>query len=300
MKRVLSFNWGVAAAISVVSCSSHQDRPPASGASVSVKDPYAMILDAAHCWSGPAWVSGASSPKAEALSRCRAVLTTLGRPEEGLSALRAVSVGIVTVMRGAIDSSKHVDRVPIARLLGAIVTMHREALHFRRAVRRIKAAPNDENVVRSAAAKLAPGRGVDALLRGDFGKYSADARVVGLLGVLTRLAGSRELQPQLRIRAVADPLRSAFGVAAPRLGANAAQLQPGVFVRFIARVAEAAGAKLPAAGMLAPARRLNLAFAATLGAIGRRMRDELGRASPAGRAALAPMVGAVTERLARR
>jgi hypothetical protein len=217
--------------------------------------------------------------------RARADRVPPPAPEEAYYPLRAVAPHIVNgiadevASRAAHDPVEAPDAQNLVNLLRAVAAGTRETIQARRAADVVKADVVDQPAKPSYAAdkakatgELQARAGLDGLMAIDVGRYTEEARAIGLLTALDRLEIARGLPKHLKIYAVGAAFEDIFQVAAPNVSPVAqAPILSGTWLGYLTEVAAAAGHPVPADAH-DPQNREALAWSGVLGGFADRLR----------------------------
>lgn len=282
-----------------------------------------LVVRAASCWMGGLWSDALreqdpTSPPDESMNarvagiqlRCGAVLTQVYGVEDAMQykQLRAVEPRVVDALATRVQAIAANDRADRAQaealvtLLRAVADAARENVLARGAADDIKRdypgfSTHEERATDKlyAARALQHAGGIERLLALDDGRFTHEARGLGLLCALDRLEIARGLPKHLKVLAVGGPFARVFGVAPPVVPEDpTAPIKSGTWPGYLATVAGAAGHAVPAEAY-EPIDRESLAWGGVLQAFADRLRVEAGALSP--RTALPLVLDRVAYRL---
>jgi hypothetical protein len=282
---------------------------------VAAPDAHDLVMEAAACWMGGLWSDALGESGFERYAaierRCDALLREVDltaperpkavaagvpqpQPEEGYYPLRAVEPHIVDTiahevqLRAERHATEGAHAADLVALLRAIAAATRETVQARRAADKVK---NDVLAQPSAAAreanrqaateKLAAGDALRAILHVDAGRYTDEARAIGVLSALDRMEIASSLPKHLKFYVLSTAYAEVFGVAAPDVPPEV-PLEPGTWLTYITQVAKGAGHPVPSDAH-DPQNREPLAWAGVLEGFADKLRDDVAR-FPAGSA----------------
>ena len=128
----------------------------------------------------------------------------------------------------------------------------------------------------TATKSLVNAAALGALVKGEAGALSNEARVLGVMTAMERIESSRGLPKHLKAYAMEGPFVVLFGLPAPALPGDATQPLPkGEYLSIMTDAAKAAKHPVPD-DVKGPKEREQLAWAGVLGGVADKLRPELG------------------------
>ncbi|HZU82582.1 MAG TPA: hypothetical protein VE987_06685, partial [Polyangiaceae bacterium] len=238
-------------------------RAPAASAASG----HDLVVQATSCWMGGLWSDALGETGADRLAgierRCDALLREVDltqreraraeaeqlpppAPDEAYFPLRAVERHVVDALadevraRAERDPREAASARELVTLLYATADAARETIHARRAADAVKEDVASQpsvaarNVDKAAAApKLRSGQALDRLFTLQCGRYTPEARAIGLLVALDRMEIARGLPKHLKVYAVDRAYADVFGVQAPPVDDDApAPIRSGTWLAY--------------------------------------------------------------------
>jgi hypothetical protein len=237
------------------------------------------------CWFGGIWSDAEREPpdqrRAETEARCRDVLRTVYSNDDKakVEQLRAFDAGTIGDLSAKVDSLAAGDakdsprREMLVKVLNAAANAQREAMHARRAADRVKRDLDHEpdKLTKDEADAVGPAsatKELEALLSID----DPDARAIGYITAMDRIAISRGLPRHLKIYALAGTTHALFGAAIPDLPTDMTKpLKKGIYLVYISDVAKAAGHPVPETAKT-PREKESVAWAGVLEGVAERIK----------------------------
>jgi hypothetical protein len=281
-----------------------QQRPEAASPSASAPDraespsgkherAHELVIAAVACWSGGLWsdAEGVAREKraADAERRCHEFVTRVYGTDDsvryerirGLERVELAEVKARILAVAANDSESATRREHLGHFFDAVAEAEREALLLRRAGERVKKDITGDRLQtklttdqRAAVAPLREARAFRALLHGDFGEFTGEARAIAILNAMARMETARGLTKHLKVIALDAPFAALFAVVAPSVPDNVLEpMKAGTWLAYITSVATAAGHPVPARVAALPDRE-RLAWGGALAGLADQLRAD--------------------------
>jgi hypothetical protein len=269
----------------------HVSSSPGDGA-------HQLLIAAAGCWSGGTWSDALGEEdqmKEKGVeARCHDLERRVwvgAQDKTHYEQLRALEMNAVADVVAKVEEAAKADGVDAAtrsglvKLTGALADEEKELMLARRAAERVKRDLDHEpdRLTVDEVDAVIPLRAhakLQALLELDADGLSREAHALGLLRALDRVEIARGLPKHLKLYAVADELRTVFGVAIPDVPQDATKkLVPGTWLRFLTETAAAAGYPVDDKAVT-PRERDALAWAGMLHGFSDKLKAEADAISP--------------------
>lgn len=249
------------------------------------------VVVALSCWLGGIWgeaekeMPGAREAGSE--SRCQDVthMTFPASSHAQYQQFRALDPSAVDAFVARVQDIAGDDPVDkarkenLAKLAKATAEESRELLTARRAAHRVvkdEGTADRATLLEDEAKAVGPLRAhaaLEALFHLDAGDLTGDARAIGLLAVVDRIAYARSLPRHLKIIALSDAMKLVFGVDPPAMPEDAtSQLRHAELLTFMMNAAKAGGHPVPETATT-PKDKYALAYAGMLQGLADKLKE---------------------------
>jgi hypothetical protein len=228
------------------------------------EEAHRTLIAAVACWFGGLWSNAEAASDedrvAAAKARCQDFVRRLyGRNDaDRVERLRGLEPAAVLELADEIVAIAETDEIDakryehLVKLLNASADVARETMYARRAADKVKndllvGKPEDTRANDESAAvdPLTKDQSLAALLKLDVRDLTHEARAIAILHAMDRMNVARGLPKRLKVAALRGPFALLFGV--PVSDADTSKpLEGGVWLAYLASVANAAGHPVPA------------------------------------------------------